>query len=443
MKAKSKRGFVREAFLTLTFLGFIGMTSDLYAQTTNPNAANWTGATCLATGNNCLRCPCVAQYGKGGAYLGTQVYSSSASCYSVCTAPPPPPPPSANPPVTGSSYLVAPSASPKENYYTNRTTDSTAVVGFNYYTAYKPCPLNPSTYTATERSNISNTVTQPVYNSDINGNMPLSPTGKTAATTQSAYTTTTSGSTIRVTKPDDQCWVKSRVFCGGVECTSPSQTIDTNPPPVAAVCPDGYVQVGTFDMQPEVAYNPSTINKDSGTASNSDIPDMQTYNQYVQMGYKCSVPNYAQELKSSCSAAPAGEHNTYTFNYAVNVAYPNPQGSYGVVMFQPGSIRWYDSVSGTVTHPNQCFTGVGGKNCGGTPDITCDLNAVSGYPTYDALSSTAKVYLYNGAIDYYTYFYFSYGFVRCSLPAGPYFTNNMEPRAVLCARIKSQWDKIN
>jgi len=322
---------------------------------------------------------------------------------------------------SGSGCFQPPAS--KSTQYQSQTTNSTPANNFNFSgSQFQPCVKSPDALTTTDASNFNSTVkdyTSSDY-ADINNTAPSSGTALA-----------------------DQCVASSRVLCrvNGVDnqpCTSTSQTITSA---IAATCPDGYVQVSAFNMQPEVAYNSSSITVNSPT----DIPDMDTYQHYRNLGYVCSVPSYDMTLFSPCNDAPAGGNNSYTFSYGRLTPYPNPTGGPGVVMFH--TISLYDKY----TSQNRCYTGAAGLGCGGPPgygvaDAACNLSTNSGYPTYGTNginSSTISVYLDGGAIDFHVQFGFSYGYIQCTLPIGPYFTNNMAPRSLVCARIKSQYDKVN
>ncbi len=328
--------------------------------------------------------------GGSGGVGGTSLGSTCPSC-------------TATPTTSGQKSGLEPPLY-KTIYYDNKMTNTRAVTNFDYFSAkINPCINDPYSYGA----GAANAV-EPLE--DINSQPP-------------------SGSST----PPDECTVTNLVQCNGVPCTSTSQTITTA---VAAVCPAGYVQVGSFNMQPEVKYNATSITENSPT----DIPNMQTYQSLVSKGFQCSASSYPNDLQSACINAPAQGVATAIFDYGIHTPVPNPTGAAGVVEFD--HLEYHNSSTN-----NACYTG--NSNCSGTPDTACYLGWAANSPTYGTSSSSASIQMVTGPNGVQpndimsTYAFFYYGNISCTLPSGPYFTNNMAPSSFVCARLKSQYNQIN
>ena len=175
----------------------------------------------------------------------------------------------------------------------------------------------------------------------------------------------------------------------------------------AAHCPEGYVQVASYNAQPEIKYN------NSPPPAPFPIPDMSTYTNYMSSGYTCSVVG-PYNFNAGCIAS-----NNAVATYNV----PAPYGSTTVISQAgvTGVGRYQSSTNGGCFTQSSPFCGV--------PLAGCILSCGSGPSNYICANGTGVIFTMPVTTSFYLY--------RCTPPAGLYYTSNTLPASVACARVKS------
>lgn len=404
--------------LTIGILGGLGM----LALSSVAQAGN-----CPHPSDPCKICECTEEQSWTGAYTGvfnidlTKCYPSGKPGCPSTTGGGSTTPTAGGTTGTGAacqgSGCVRPIVTPNKTIlYQSQTTNTTAVTNFNF-DALADCPHDVTGYSDNPRAGSGATLGVTTRYPDIKGVMP--PTSIAAGGSSSP----------------DQCKVTSRVVCqtsaGNVTdgingiCKKTDPIINAT----AAVCPDGYVQVGAFNMQPEISYTalPQYV------YSPAVIKNMDDYQYYIDNGWTCAPTNYNKVISSPCVGAGGGQTATYTFDFAKGVAYPatyaEGAGSEGVIVFN------------TIDYiPNMCYATV--TNCTGNADTSCILGY--NFRTYGPTSTSIGVFLSGNVVSSFsTKFQLSYGHVTCTKSAGLHYTSSVAPRSLICGRIKAQYDKIN
>ncbi|RDI46514.1 hypothetical protein [Aquicella lusitana] len=169
--------------------------------------------------------------------------------------------------------------------------------------------------------------------------------------------------------------------------TSGNQITSTQSP----VCPVGYTQVGQFNMQREIIYNPSA-------SPVTNITSQATINNYISSGWTCSVTG-------STGTRPLCDDDNPNLSLGVNTSIPTNAGTF---------IGQYYSVSSVGCYINSFCSGI---------TMDCDLAR-----------------LFTGFQDPYRNYYYRYRLIVCNPPAsGLYYTDHRISASLICARTKPEW----
>lgn len=352
---------------------------------------------------------------------------SPHACKITCTCtgslattptPTPTPTPKISLPVTAGAALV-PYSQKKVNYPSQNSNSSAIANGdvSNLTDAahLPPCPNDPyalyTTATYLSVSAINNVVSNNTTAfADINNKLP---SGTVAA-------------------PPDQCVARSLVLCGNppTPCSGISTPIAAEP--IAAVCPDGYVQVGEFDMEPAVVY----ASPGSTVSSPTEITNFGDYKFYRTQGFSCGASaTITGYLQSTCITYQDNSSNQaspfdYYLNYPAGIPFANPNGI-GVIQIPnnpPLSIEnFYQSSSG----------------CSGltvSPTVTYKVDSTQ---SGDFSGKLPISITFSGPGSFILQVPYSH--VVCYSPANTYFyfSPRLAPRALICAKLQSQYRQIN
>ncbi len=176
-----------------------------------------------------------------------------------------------------------------------------------------------------------------------------------------------------------------------VTSVAPATPADTTSP---AVCPTGYSQIGSYNVQPEYKYSSTT---------DIQIPKNQTeYNNYRNAGYVCQRAGGGKSYFSSCYSGNLAKDQT-------------KDGYYG----WPGSSQTTrdGNYSYIISANRQCYNY--DKNCDGGYIKQCNYTNTVSQATWD-----------------YLVYYENY---QCTKVPGNYATGQYLPASVLCARITPTW----
>jgi hypothetical protein len=186
---------------------------------------------------------------------------------------------------------------------------------------------------------------------------------------------------------------------------------------VNAICPDGYAEVGFFNMQPQLTWQ-------AGNTINAPVT-MSSYQILINQGYNCdptaSAENSFDMCKNGAYWSTGGTYSDYViWPWSVVVSRPkdfvqNINGNAGVY-----------TRTANVTSPYTVYYGASSSDCQ-NPVLSAQ------YPG-DGWSVGA------GAYSFKARFYYKY--YNCVLPSGYVYGSSLVPTSVVCTRIKPVWQKI-
>lgn len=272
----------------------------------------------------------------------------------------------------------------------------------SYFQTLPSCPLDASSMT---QQSIAPACP------DINGNWTTVPPGKNVT-----LGTPVSATDLRTYCPD-VCQTTRLV--GTNSYTSSGQTIQQITTYIPVVCPAGYVQVAATNPQPTVL----DASQAGTTVLETDYITSKTQlDSYINQGMQCygvlSVPTDLY-VTTYCSDNDSTHSNSCTAN-----------SSYTSITKTSAGLGSYTAVDGstyygvtTVCNTSPTYYYASPSNC---------VNKVAGQTVSGLLDSSYRARYANGFIR-----------IKCK-PTGLYLsTTSQEPATLICARVKSVWQKRN
>lgn len=280
-----------------------------------------------------------------------------------------------------------------KSYYPDQNTAPAISSTPSYYDNLPHCPGDPTSST----SNGINPLCP-----DINGiwNARISASNETVIPGDSS----TKSSLILNRYCPDVCQTsRSETTVSGTTPTGASYTRVVGFTP--AVCPPGYVQVSSRNPKNDIQYSATM-------SAPVTVTDQATYNTYLSQGYTCgpsvfhawtycSYEKYNVAVTAStndCSTSSIGKTGTYT------------DGTSGTSYF--GILQ---------TCPDKNST---------AGDVECRANGISACKYYASCS-----------VAHATRFTNTFAEVECYIPPGYFYTSDKIPSTLVCARVKSVWQK--
>ena len=234
----------------------------------------------------------------------------------------------------------------------------------------------------------------------------------------------------------DQCTVTR-----SVSPAAPAQpTTFTN-----AVCPSGYAEIGSYNMQPEIAYSVT-----GGTPEPMPI-DQATYNSYQAANppQTCSAstipasapPSYCATAYSGHGYGSAVDLTSYSGPVIGQDYFASPSNS-GTGYSTGGSLG-NGIVRNTLISNSSCLNNFTPYDCSHGSLGACNLwcnNGNGGFSQGGGTSTNMGMWCENStATTFQSTFTFTAYYTQCLTNPGYYYTTNVQAASLVCARSKAVW----
>ena len=320
--------------------------------------------------------------------------------------------PGASPQIVGSDKMPTPNPANVSIQYPSQNVPTSPPSNLRY-DLLPGCPGDPSRIAANASwpsapicPDISGSNYSPTNASIINGQMPVTSdplSGTSIANNQTLYCPAECTMTQYVNKT---------LLSGSV------YTVNSVSP---AVCPPGYAQVASYNMQPEVTYqkSPQPV---------YPITSVPLYDAFVNASYVCGPgPAADNGTTTYCNAATYNWGGVYfeaDFPSTTNAVNP------GIPVLVNGSKGWAVAEYTTVDNPS-CTADV-------TP-VNCSWGGLSGCPS-SCSGNAANGMTCKFGTGFQASWTYHYHYMQCTPPAGLYFSGEQAPASIVCARVKKEWD---